>query len=120
MTTKGPTCIVCGRPIKKKTSTIYFKDAAKHGKEPGSTDAGMGFSTYSTDLFVAAPVMTKTEAQRLVNQQIVSVSRSGDSIYSVGVWDGESYEDEFFDTGACARRQGYASARAGHRWKWKS
>lgn len=47
------------------------------------------------------------------NWKIVSVSRNkyaGDKIVSFGEWDGESYVDEFFCTGRCARHFGYACA----------
>lgn len=112
----GPKCIVCGKPIKKKTETVYFKLAdAEHPH--GTVEREY---QWSSKLYLDVIPKTKTEAQRYVNQPIVHVSRSHrDEIYSVSIWDGESYDDPFFHSGDCAKKQGYAAARAGHRWTWR-
>lgn len=133
-------CIVCGRPIRKKTTTFYFREPLE-AREGGHRGSVAGFGTYgyeppqeakpdghreqgstkwSWTIYTSRIPKTKAQAQAFVNMQIVSVQRgaSDDVIRSVTVWDGESYEDEFFDTGGCAKKQGYASARSGDRFTW--
>jgi hypothetical protein len=67
---------------------------------------------------------TKAEAQKLFNEEVVSVQRAKkydyktDSRADVGIdrvtiWDRETYVDEFFCNGDHAKRFGYAAARAG-------
>lgn len=94
-----PHCRSCGRPIRKLTTTVWFGAQAPHA------DA---FSISRTE-----KPATLDEARRLVNQQVVSHQWRGDRewIHRMGLWDGESYQDEFFCTGECAKRLGYAAAR---------
>lgn len=109
-----PFCRYCGKPIAKRVDTVYF-GRKLHGR----------------------PEFPKTtaEARRLVNGTVVScrwqryvsnddpdripVYRTDgepdhDYVAWVGVWDGESYEDEFFCTQVDARRFAYLYARGGH------
>jgi hypothetical protein len=107
--TTQPLCRLCGRKIGKHTHRVYF------GRPQHRTDT---FATERTEL-----PRSKEEAQRLLNEEIVSVSWSrgeeyyarkagGDVIDSVTTWDGESYRDQFFCTDAHARQFGYATAQA--------
>lgn len=103
-----PLCRYCGKPIAKRVDTIYF-----------------GRKTHGRPEFPA----TLDEARRLVNGKVVSCrwmrmkDRFGykaqgepdhDYVAWVGVWDGESYEDEYFCTQVDARRLAYLYARGGH------
>lgn len=102
-----PRCRYCGKPIRKETHTYWFGQGGNAGH---SSD----FITYR-----AEKPMSKAEAQRLVNQQIVSVRREkypapGEETFvsQVTTWDGESYADEFFCSGEHARYFAYAVLRA--------
>lgn len=86
--TLGPLCHYCGGPIRKKTETVYFKEAERP--------------------------KNKQEAQRLMNQQIVSVSYWKEHVHKVTTWDGESYVDPYFCNGSHANYFAYVMARAGH------
>ncbi len=111
------TCIVCGKPIAKATTTVYFKDAESFRREPGSREESYGGQ--QVELFVTERPRTKSEAQRYLNQPIVSIRRSGEFVYSAGIWDGESFTNQYFHSNECAILQGIASARGGHRYTWK-
>jgi hypothetical protein len=106
--TTQPLCRCCGKPIGKHTTTQYF----------GGSGAVNKIAEYPRD---------KAEAQRLVNQQIVSLryhrasegyrpqgAPDHDYVWWVGLWDGEGYRDEFFCSDPCAVRFAYAFARAGY------
>lgn len=83
---KQPLCRACGKPIKKATENVWL-----YTKEPNYHHHGK--------VVVSDPLpANKTEAQKLVNQKIVSVRRGLDNkvIDFVSTWDGESYVDEFF------------------------
>lgn len=104
-----PHCRYCGKPIAKRTTNVRFVDELK------SHMKGDQFTSY-----VVGMPQTKAEAQRLVNQQIVSVKRSGNPwgrdpqaeyITEAGVWDGESYVDPYFCNGAHAKDFAYMVAR---------
>ncbi len=75
-----PLCRYCGAPIAKQTTSVVF---------PYGTDGK------------SRPV-DREAAQRVINERIISLRYTGspgDSdrrVFSVNVWDGESYEDEFF------------------------
>lgn len=103
-----PLCRRCGAKIPKYTTTTYF-----------------GRRMNGIDKFPHS----KEEAQRLVNGKVVSVrwdrvadhnfARSADEpnydyIQWVGVWDGETYTDEFFCRQPCAVHFAYAMARNGY------
>lgn len=99
--TKRPLCRYCGKPIAKRATTVYFEKAiTQYMRDTGFSRHVLGQPT------------TKAEAQRLVNQEIVSVERhhSEDAIYKVSVWDGESYVDEFFCNGTHAKDYAYMVA----------
>lgn len=99
---KQPTCQWCGRDIAKAVTTYFF---GQREDRPSRRD------------FAAKP-MTRDEAQRFVNGTIISAARSGGAvnyISRIGVWDGESYESEFFCTNRCAMTFGLAAARNGWR-----
>lgn len=100
-----PLCRYCGRPIAKKTTEVAF----------GVDKPGHIYQTSRPDR-----VTTRAEASRLVNGTILSVrqgygSRAGE-IVTASVWDGESYVDAHFDTGACAAAFGRAMARQFPTW----
>lgn len=132
-------CIVCRKSIRKKTTFIRFRRPVAY-RAPGPLGYSMG-QGYGHDagteekpeghreddgpwgvcIYTSNPPKTKAEAQRYANMQIVSVKRDLDpkTISEVTLWDGSSYQDDFFCSGTCAQKQGYAAARAGHRWTWK-
>jgi hypothetical protein len=94
---KRPHCRFCGKPIAKHTTTVYF----------GRSGPDSPWSRYVPD----HKPETKAEAQRLLNETVVSVKRYGGAeIDCVGIWDGESWRDEFFCNGDHARRFAYACA----------
>jgi hypothetical protein len=131
-------CIVCGKPIRKRTNYVRFEtpvtyraattkvlmgreipDLGERAEKPeGHRDVDiLGNVIYYT----SNPPKTKAECQRFTNAAVLSVRRhwsDPDTIHEFSFWDGETYEDEFFHSGDCAKKQGYAAARAGHRWKW--
>lgn len=98
----GPLCRYCGKPIPKVTHCVWF----------GATTERR--DRYSTHLAAPEPA-TKAEAQRLVNQRIVSVRRNSYGagnglINQVTTWDGESYRDQHFCNQAHAADFGRAAA----------
>lgn len=104
---KPPLCRYCGKPIKKWTISVYFdRPENKTGN----------YSIYR----IESPKSLK-ETQRLFNEKVVSVRYHGEgndrSVWTATLWDGESYEDEFFCNGEDAKRFAYVMARAGHRTK---
>lgn len=92
-----PLCRYCAKPIKKYVVTHYFGHSAQHQHD---------FAKYHPER-----ATTKAEAQRFVNGQIVSIRKGYDGNVTAGVWDGESYQDEFFCTGEHARFFAYAAVR---------
>lgn len=100
-----PLCRYCGKPIPKRTTTVHFEktqqDVDKHPM--------MKWWRY-----VVGQPTNKAEAQRLVNEPIVSIRRhyaDPNLIASVGIWDGESYVDPFFCNGQHAKDFAYVIAR---------
>jgi hypothetical protein len=64
---------------------------------------------------VADPLpQTKAEAQKLTNLKVISVRRCSEGIDMVGVWDGESYVDEFFCNGKHALNYAYGMVQSQH------
>lgn len=103
-----PLCRFCGEGVRKATHTVYFGHS-RHRVDDYSTER-------------QEKPTSREEAQRLLNQSIVSVSwamdwSSGkgqrDYIRKVTTWDGESWIDPFFCKGEHARDFGYAAARGG-------
>lgn len=92
MSVKQPYCRLCGKPLKKQTETHYF----------GAASQGMSFGTSHPE-----DPQTRAEAQRYINQRIVS-SRRGYRGMVVTAWDGETYraEEEYFCTLRCAASYG--------------
>lgn len=126
----GPRCIVCNRPIKRKVHTYFIRQP-----QP-ATDAMPTFglrarsaildghretNSWSTTLWLTTPPQSKADAQKLVNQTVVSVGyqKGSRSAYRFTTWDGESYEQQYFCTNRCAVDQGLASAQHGHRYTWE-
>jgi hypothetical protein len=120
-------CIVCKRPIAKRSSTIYFREPneytppldASWGRVHEAIPARPDGHREGDKLYLAQRPRNREEAQRYVNGTIISASRDGAVLASVNYWDGESYRDTFFCTNECAMKQGYAAAQDGHRWVWK-
>jgi hypothetical protein len=93
-----PLCRYCAGKIAKRTTTVRFVVERKsHMRDDQFTS------------YVIGHPMTKAEAQRLVNQTVVSVRHDanpwGDMtdkyVTQASVWDGESYVDPYFCNGAC-------------------
>lgn len=107
-----PLCRSCGTAIKKWTVTVYVKP------EPTKFDHPHALSRYA---YTPQRPVSVDDCRKLTNQQIVSVKRSHETldgertgkswIDSFNEWDGETYDDEFFCTGRCARTFAYAMAR---------
>lgn len=103
-------CIVCTRPVRKRTVSCWVK-------------TNPGYAGHSSDhiktIIVDKLPTSKAECQRMVNSgEVVSVRRDVEGgIDHFTTWDGESYEDQFFCTGSCAKRFGYICAEAGQATK---
>jgi hypothetical protein len=106
-----PYCRYCGKPIPKRTHTVYFV-ASEEEKSRHSAWA----TWYS---YVVGSPIDKQEAQLLTNGKIVSIKR-GQSINgridrnvigTVTTWDGETYQDKFFCKGSHAQDFAYAVLR---------
>lgn len=107
--TAQPLCRNCGKRIKKLTNLVMF--AAESDRVEGWW------------LYRAAFPKTKAEAQREVEQQIVSVSyaspyfaekRGHSYIDKATTWDGKSYQDEWFCGGNCRNAFAVLMAARGH------
>lgn len=115
-----PLCRTCGKPIRKWTEDVrvFAEPPRTHVAE---TAFGTGADRFKsiptgrmTPLHVPKHVVgqprTREEAQKLVNMKIVSNRTTAGLISKITVWDGESYADEFFHNGECARAFGYMCA----------
>lgn len=113
-----PYCRCCGKPVAKTTEKVYFGPTNKMLN-------GAYFAVRSDDM-----PLTKEDAQRLLNEKVVSVKYydpekgtltsgvgSPKHVESVTTWDGESYKDEFFCSDPCAVQMAYAFAAAGYSCK---
>jgi hypothetical protein len=115
-----PLCRYCGKPIAKRAGRVTFGSRENHRSDVG----------YVQWLEFADKPTSREQAQRLVgNLQIISVKwerwedhdtwwrqenpRYEPWIRSAGLWDGETYEDEFFCSGDHAKNFAYVMARAG-------
>lgn len=102
-----PFCRYCGRPTAKRTTTVYpytDGDRLRVHPEPGER------------------LRSKADCQKRTNQQVMSVayheerSNLNDELIdryvtTFTIWDGESYEDDLFDTNRCAIRFARVAAR---------
>lgn len=103
MTAPRPLCRYCGKPIAKRTRTVFF------GRQQQKLDDYWSERTEKP--------RSKQEAQRLLNAEIVSVSWSaiGDDdgnkyVHKVTTWDGVRYVDPYFCNGSHAQKFAYACA----------
>lgn len=127
MKTPPKACIVCGKPISKRTETFYFREPVTYVPPAPRSWGGMHDAIEAkpdglregNSAFLAQRPRDRKEAQRFVNGQIISSKRDGDILSSVTFWDGETYQDKFFCTNHCAMQQGYASAQQGTRFAWQ-
>lgn len=132
-------CIVCGKPIRKRTNYLRFEEPREY--RPRTTKVICGHEMTDQEerqakpegtrevselgnvtLYTANKPRTKEDCQRFTNGTVLSVKRDWRNPEFIGefsFWDGSSYMDEFFHSGECAQKQGYAAARDGHRWVWK-
>lgn len=101
--TTQPHCRYCGKPIAKKTNGAWFGSKAANG--PGN--------------YVEKPKSVE-EVRQLTGLQVASVRWDhqhpgpDNFIFSVTLWDGESYQDEYFCGPGHAARLGQLLAAAGH------
>lgn len=97
-----PLCRNCGKPIAKHTESVYPTGTRNE-------DSGL----YS-----------KADCQKGRNDIVVSIEFSYETndyfertghrwVSRFTVWDGETYIDQFFHNGECARKMGYLYARGG-------
>lgn len=108
-----PECIVCGKKIAKRFHSISFLPL--QGNRQNYDRSEDGCTIY---LELDLRPTTKQECQRFTNHEILTISMHLDHVFSFKWWEGE-YEDEFFCSQKCARRQGYASAHHGERFAWR-
>ena len=118
-----PLCRACGKPIKKETSKIFVYATPPRTEVPETSfkwengkhveyETGKMIPLHVPRHVIGTP-HNKAEAQRLVNEKIVSVeyNRSDNVIDRVTVWDGESYVDKFFcSITTCAVNYAYMMA----------
>jgi hypothetical protein len=97
-----PLCRCCGKGIRKATSHVWF------GHDAGGLQNSREPTVYRTER-----PRTVEEAARLVNERIVHNSRSRDKSYinKVSIWDGETWEDEFFCGAVCAAGYGWFAVK---------
>lgn len=109
-----PHCIVCGKQIRKKMVTLTFSLATANGRQNHHRE---GHTVY---LDPELRPKTKEDCHRFTNHEIVRIETDHNGrVWNIVWWEGD-YQDEFFDTGRCAQKQGYASARSGQRFTWSS
>lgn len=108
---KQPFCRWCGKPIPKRTAWKILE----------TNPENMKYIPDSKVLVERLP-QTKTEAQALFNERVLSVKRhkfyeyANDSTVDKGIdqvtlWDGETYVDKYFcSRTTCAVSMGYSAA----------
>ena len=103
----GPLCKQCGRAVPKLTRHFGFIPATANRRVNG--DRGERCMYLHED----QRPRTKEEAQRYVNEPIISVSKYGqERISSVTTWDGESYVwGGHFHSQTCAAEFGLGMAK---------
>lgn len=100
-------CIVCGRRIPKRTSTVWVR--------PSTTRFSGGPSPV-----IDADLRTRADCKAYTNQLVISHQRNLDGhVVSFETWDGSSYVNEYFCRQKCERAQGRAAAQHGARFTWK-
>jgi hypothetical protein len=114
---KQPLCRACGKPIAKYTTTAYVV--------PELDERYHRNNSYSRYIYANPPLVSKADCQRVSNQQVMSIKYTIDTdahfepipgsrhVHLFTEWDGESYTDEFFCSGACAQDFGRMAARSG-------
>jgi hypothetical protein len=128
-------CINCGQRIPKKTQRVRIEPPVEYKaattkmlmgrtmpdmperleKPEGHREVGQ----FTTTIYTDNPPRKQADCQRFVNGEIVSVRRHFNDegiINQFSYWDGESYMDEYFHNGACAKRFAYKAARRGVRF----
>lgn len=107
-----PLCRCCGKPIAKRVDQVWF------GSNLGDSDLRKETfprSKQEVQTLVNGTVIS-VRWQRFGDSEIVSSNRAkagGDYIFCASVWDGVSYDDEFFCSTRCTRDLAYACAREG-------
>lgn len=108
------TCIVCGKPCKKRTIPYYVRapreavEAQRAGgfqwaAQPERPDGFREDSGWCVTLYLDNPPRSKEEAQRLANARIISTRKRDDGTLSqFTTWDGESYWSDWFHADRCA------------------
>lgn len=105
-----PLCRCCAKPIPKRAEGVYPR---------GITGGGGGIASNDTGLY------SKADCQALTNGIVLAVGYSYETdshyertgkrwVHKYTVWDGETYEDEFFCGGTCVQRFARVMARAGN------
>jgi hypothetical protein len=100
-----PLCRHCGNAIPKRVTSIYVRD-------PGSPPSAMKDSI-TPDTFLK----TKTDCEQYTEFQVVSVRYWPEPerhITRFGVWDGVTYESQYFCNDGCAKSFGYLMVREGN------
>lgn len=111
-----PLCRHCGGKIAKYTDTHWIE------RDTATIRHDDNRHHYMSD---ADWPKSKADCQKLTNEEVVSVTyhqdyssddgyKRTDKIWRFGVWDRESYVDEFFCNGDHARRFAYSCAREGY------
>lgn len=118
MTKLAPLCRYCGKPIAKRTTTVLVR-AEQHPNDQIT-------ASWCRYVYVGSnPPRTIDDCRKLSNRIVVSVKRGkhwvdnydrlekNETIGEFTEWDGESFVDEFFCRGECARGFGYMAAKTG-------
>lgn len=120
-------CIVCDKPIAKRTHQFSFRAPrpaapampgipAMEAIPDGTFNRGHSYS----EIFLAERPTRVEELTRWTNHTVVRFERdSRGAINRFSTWDGESYRDPHFHSETCAAKQGRASAHDGHRYTWR-
>ena len=114
--TVQPLCRCCGNAIGKRTETHWI--CAENPEQRGSIATNPLYHYIKPGEHWPTNV---EEVQQRGNLKVVSVRRASWSkdkdrrkqVASFTVWDGKSYDDEFFCKGACAQDFGRMAAKSG-------
>jgi hypothetical protein len=101
-------CIVCGRPIPRDMTWNEVRPVYDTGgSNPNAKIVG--------DLYDRADCLRRTN-----HPYVTRLHRNPRGlVIRFDSWDGESFMSPYFCTNRCAERQGYQSARDGHRWNFR-